>query len=51
MVDEIKAAQPQVPMFLYDADHGFACDQRGSFNEAARDEAWQRTLTHFRKFL
>lgn len=51
MVDEIKAAQPQIPIFLYDADHGFACDQRGSFNEAARDEAWQRTLTHFRKFL
>ncbi len=51
MVEEIKVAQPQVPMFLYDADHGFACDQRGSFNEAARDEAWQRTLAHFRKFL
>ena len=51
MVDEVKAAQPQVPMFLYDAGHGFACDQRGSFNEAARDEAWQRTLTHFKKFL
>ena len=52
MVDEIKAAQPQVPMFLYDgAGHGFACDQRGSFNEAARDEAWKRTTAHFAKFL
>jgi carboxymethylenebutenolidase len=51
MVDEIKAAQPQVPMFLYDAGHGFSCDQRGSFNQAAHDEAWKRTLAHFAKFL
>lgn len=51
MVEEIKAAQPKVPVFMYEAGHGFACDQRGSFNEAARDEAWKRTLTHFGKLL
>ena len=51
MVDEIKAAQPQVPIFLYDAGHGFSCDQRASFNQAAHDEAWKRTLAHFMKFL
>jgi carboxymethylenebutenolidase len=47
MVEEVKAAQPKVPIFMYEAGHGFACDQRGSFNAAARDEAWKRTLTHF----
>jgi carboxymethylenebutenolidase len=30
-----------------DADHGFHCDQRGSFNEAASADAWQRTLRLF----
>ncbi len=38
-------------MFLYDAGHGFSCDQRGSFNQAAHDEAWKRTTAHFTKFL
>jgi carboxymethylenebutenolidase len=26
------------------ADHGFVCDQRGSFNQAAYDQAWPLTL-------
>jgi len=50
-VDEIKKAFPKIPVFLYDAGHGFACDQRASFNKAAHDEAWRRTLLHFGKFL
>jgi len=50
-VDEFKAAQPKIPVFLYDAGHGFACNERGSFNQVAADEAWKRTLMHFGKFL
>ena len=50
-VDEFKAAQPRIPVFLYDAGHGFACNERGSFNQHAADEAWKRTQAHFTKFL
>ena len=50
-VEEIKAAQPKVPVFMYEAGHGFSCDQRGSFNKAAHEEAWKRTLQHFGRFL
>jgi carboxymethylenebutenolidase len=30
-----------------DADHGFHCDQRASFNEAAAKDAWGRTVALF----
>ena len=30
-----------------DADHGFHCDQRATFNEAASKDAWQRVTTLF----
>ena len=30
-----------------DADHGFHCDQRASYHEAAAKDAWQRTMTLF----
>lgn len=44
-VEKIKAGQPQVPVYLYDgAGHGFNCDHRGSFNEAAATTARERTL-------
>jgi carboxymethylenebutenolidase len=44
-VEKIKAGQPQVPVYLYDgAGHGFNCDHRGSFNEAAAKTARERTL-------
>jgi carboxymethylenebutenolidase len=46
-VEAIGAAQPQVPIYLYDAGHGFSCDQRASFNETAHTLAWQRTLAFF----
>ena len=47
MVDEIRKAQPNVPIYVYDADHGFACDERQSFNKAASDDAWKRTFDLF----
>ena len=30
-----------------EADHGFFCDQRGSYNEAAATDAWERVKALF----
>jgi carboxymethylenebutenolidase len=35
-------------IFIYAADHGFNCDQRGSYNAAAAKQARGRTLEFFR---
>jgi len=43
-IKAIRAAHPEVPVYTYNAGHGFNCDERGSYNEAAAKEAWQRTL-------
>lgn len=34
--------------FLYDADHGFNCNQRGSYDSSSAELARQRTVTFFR---
>ena len=46
-VDEIKAAQPEAAVHVYDAGHGFNCDHRGSYDAAAATLARQRTLEFF----
>ena len=46
-VRSFAAAHPEVTVHTYDADHGFNCDQRGSFNEAAATLARARTLAFF----
>lgn len=46
-VDAFRAAQPGVEVHVYPANHGFNCDQRGSFNEAAARTARERTLAFF----
>lgn len=43
-VEKIRAAQPTAPVFVYDADHGFNCDERESYNQAATGEASLRTM-------
>jgi len=45
------AAHPEIPVFIYAADHGFNCDQRGSYDAAAAALARERTLQHFRRQL
>ena len=50
-VEAFKKAQPQVQVFVYEADHGFNCDQRGSFNAPAAQLARQRTLDFFAQHL
>ncbi|MDI1269163.1 MAG: dienelactone hydrolase family protein [Polaromonas sp.] len=50
-VEAFKKAQPGVEVFVYEANHGFNCDQRGSYNEAAATLARARTLEFFAKHL
>jgi carboxymethylenebutenolidase len=38
-------------IFIYSADHGFNCDQRGSYNAPAAKQARERTLAFFRKHI
>jgi carboxymethylenebutenolidase len=42
-------AHPDVGVHVYAADHGFNCDQRGSYDAAAATLARQRTLDFLRK--
>ena len=45
-IDVIRNAQPDIPVYIYEgASHGFNCDHRDSFNEAAATIARRRTLT------
>ena len=46
-VKAFAAAQPGVQVHVYAADHGFNCDQRGSYDAAAADLARERTLAFF----
>ena len=51
-LDSVKAFEqkhPEVEVHLYQADHGFNCDQRGSYNAGAAATALERTLFHFGK--
>lgn len=48
-VAKVKAAHPGQTVHIYPADHGFNCDQRGSWDEASARLARQRTLEFFRK--
>jgi carboxymethylenebutenolidase len=48
-IERLRKAHPEHQVFLYDAGHGFNCDQRGSYNAAAAKLARQRTLDFFRK--
>ena len=50
-VEIIDAAHPDVLVNLYDADHGFNCDHRASFNQVAANTALERTLEFFDKHL
>jgi carboxymethylenebutenolidase len=49
-VEKIKAARPDVPVYVYSAGHGFNCDERGSYDKTAADLARSRTLEFFGKY-
>ena len=50
-VEAFKKAQPGVQVHVYAADHGFNCDQRGSWDAAAAKLARERTLAFFGQHL
>ena len=43
-VREFAARHPEVQVFIYAADHGFNCDQRGAYDAPAAKLARERTL-------
>ena len=50
-VEVFKKVQPGVSVHVYAANHGFNCDQRGSYNEASAKLARERTLAFFSQHL
>ena len=50
-VDKVRSARPEVEVHVYDADHGFNCDHRESYDEAASKLARERTLAFFSQHL
>lgn len=50
--DALKAAGVKHEVKVYDgADHGFFCDQRGTYQEAAARDAWEKVKALFRRAL
>jgi carboxymethylenebutenolidase len=43
-IERIRAADTNGTVHVYEADHGFNCDQRAAFNAAAAQLARERTL-------
>ncbi len=50
-VNELRKLHPNVQIFDYPADHGFHCDERGSWDAPASKQAMARTLEHFKKYV
>ena len=48
-VNEIRRLHPEVQVFDYPADHGFHCDERGSYDAPASRKAMERTLEFVKK--
>jgi len=50
-IKKIRSAHPDLPLFIYDAGHGFNCDQRKDFEPQSASLARQRTLEFLRNHL
>ncbi|MFC7461836.1 dienelactone hydrolase family protein [Hydrogenophaga defluvii] len=50
-VQAFRAAQPGVTVHVYGANHGFNCDQRGSYHAESATLARERTLAFFAQHL
>ena len=48
-VNELRKLHPGVTIYDYPADHGFHCDERGSWDAAASKQAYARTMEFFGK--
>jgi carboxymethylenebutenolidase len=50
-IETIRRHHPDVPIFVYDAGHGFNCDQRRDYEPKSSALARERTLEFFRRHL
>jgi carboxymethylenebutenolidase len=50
-IDKIRAAHPDVPMYLYDAGHGFNCDLRSAYDPDSAMLARERSLAFLKQHL
>lgn len=50
-IDQVQSLHPNVQIFWYEADHGFNCDDRASYNPEAAKLARERSLELLRKCL
>lgn len=50
-VNAFMAKHSDLPVYVYNADHGFNCEQRGSYDAASAKLAKERTLALFGKYL
>jgi carboxymethylenebutenolidase len=53
-IEQIRAATAGLAereLYVYPADHGFNCDERGSFDAAAAKQAWERSMSFLRRHL
>ncbi len=51
-VEIVKQKQPQAEVYVYpEAQHGFHCDERASFQKEASTQAWQRSLEFLAKHM
>lgn len=48
-IDTIRQAHPQIPIYIYDAGHGFNCDQRKDFEPKSAALARERTVELLKK--
>jgi carboxymethylenebutenolidase len=50
-VERVQTAHPEGQIFWYEADHGFNCNDRASYNAAAAKQARNRSLEFLKKYL
>ena len=50
-IDKVRAAFPDVPIYVDPAGHGFNCDARGSYHAESAKLARERTLELFAKYV
>jgi carboxymethylenebutenolidase len=50
-VETIRDAFPELPIYVFPGEHGFACDARSTFEPESTRIAGHRTLALFRKYI
>lgn len=43
-IERVQQKQPDIPVYLYPAGHGFNCDQRADYEPESARLAWERTM-------